>query len=201
MSKKNFIDSNPALNFLSSAKGANDESKSREEAKVRKREEQAQEIEEQIEGQLAFNDEGIDEDIAPIEPIEPIEDDIEDIELINDEGKSLGRLHLELTKGLSKDELDDYIEKQLQGYSAVERKQIIKNEMDYINSLNKQKEEQGQEEIISTRDYRNSNETRSRRLQVLLQPTLYERLKEEADRQGRSVNDLIHGVLENYIEF
>lgn len=200
MSKKNFIDSNPALNFLSSAKGANDESKS--EAKARKKEEQAQEIEEQIEGQLAFNDEGIDEDIAPIEPIEDdIEDDIEDIEPINDEGKSLGRLHLELTKGLSKDELDDYIEKQLQGYSAGERKQIIKNEMDYINSLNKQKEEQGQEEIISTRDYRNSNETRSRRLQVLLQPTLYERLKEEADRQGRSVNDLIHGVLENYIEF
>lgn len=194
MSKKNFIDSNPALNFLSSAKGANDESKSREEAKARKREEQAQEIEEQIEGQLAFNDEGIDEDIAPIEPIE-------DIDPIEDEDKSLGRLHLELTKGLSKDELDDYIEKQLQGYSAVERKQIIKNEMDYINSLNKQKEEQGQEEIISTRDYRNSNETRSRRLQLLLQPTLHERLKEEADRQGRSVNDLIHGVLENYIEF
>ena len=194
MSKKNFIDSNPALNFLSSAKGANDESKSREKAKARKKEEQAQEIEEQIEGQLAFNDEGIGEDIAPIEPIE-------DIDPIEDEGKSLGRLHLELTKGLSKDELDDYIEKQLQGYSAVERKQIIKNEMDYINSLNKQKEEQGQEEIISTRDYRNSNETRSRRLQVLLQPTLYERLKEEADKQGRSVNDLIHGVLENYIEF
>lgn len=203
MSKKNFIDSNPALNFLSSAKGANDESKS--EAKARKKEEQAQEIEEQIEGQLAFNDEGIDEDIAPIEPTEEdIEDDIEDIEPIEDEEKSLGRLHLEDKGHLSGEELDAYIEEQLQGYSAEERKQIMENEINFISSLKKEQEEE--KDVIDFRGYDENDmykeiETRSRRLQVLLQPTLYERLKEEADRQGRSVNDLIHGVLENYIEF
>lgn len=204
MSKKNFIDSNPALNFLSGAKGANDESKSREEARARKKEEQVQEIEEQIEGQLAFNDEGIDDSPIDEDLEDDIEDDIEDIEPLGDEGKSLGRLHLEDKGHLSGEELDAYIDEQLQGYSPEERKQIMENEINFISSLKKEQEEE--KDVIDFRGYDENDmykeiETRSRRLQLLLQPTLYERLREEADRQGRSVNDLIHGVLENYIEF
>lgn len=40
-------------------------------------------------------------------------------------------------------------------------------------------------------------EKRSKRLQLLLQPSLYEKVKQRADTQGCSVNDLIHTILEN----
>lgn len=40
-------------------------------------------------------------------------------------------------------------------------------------------------------------ETRSKRLQLLIQPSLYEAMKARADREGRSLNDLIHSTLEN----
>ena len=40
-------------------------------------------------------------------------------------------------------------------------------------------------------------EKRSKRLQLLLQPSLYEKVKARADKQGCSVNDLIHTILEN----
>lgn len=39
-------------------------------------------------------------------------------------------------------------------------------------------------------------ETRSKRLQLLLQPSLYARVKARADQEGKSVNDLIHTILE-----
>lgn len=39
-------------------------------------------------------------------------------------------------------------------------------------------------------------ETRSRRLQLLVQPSLYDRLKKIADTQGTSLNELIHKALE-----
>ena len=42
-------------------------------------------------------------------------------------------------------------------------------------------------------------ETKSRRLQLLVQPSLYERIKEKADAQGQSVNELIHTILEAWI--
>ena len=39
-------------------------------------------------------------------------------------------------------------------------------------------------------------ETRSKRLQVLMQPSLYEKLKAAAISKKRSVNDHIHTILE-----
>jgi len=39
-------------------------------------------------------------------------------------------------------------------------------------------------------------ETKSKRVQLLMQPSLYSRLKEIAVQKGTSVNDLIHTVLE-----
>lgn len=39
-------------------------------------------------------------------------------------------------------------------------------------------------------------ETRSRRLQLLVQPSLYERIKAKATAQGMSVNELVHTILE-----
>ena len=44
------------------------------------------------------------------------------------------------------------------------------------------------------------HETRSRRLQLLMKPSLYTRLKEIADRSGLSVNELINAVLERAID-
>lgn len=39
-------------------------------------------------------------------------------------------------------------------------------------------------------------ETKSKRLQLLVQPSLLEKLKDRAKAEGRSVNDLVHTILE-----
>lgn len=39
-------------------------------------------------------------------------------------------------------------------------------------------------------------ETKSKRLQLLIQPSLLEKLKGKAQAEGRSVNDLVHFILE-----
>ncbi len=43
-------------------------------------------------------------------------------------------------------------------------------------------------------------EKRSRRLQLLMQPSLHQKLKARADKQGCSINDLIHNILENELK-
>ena len=40
-------------------------------------------------------------------------------------------------------------------------------------------------------------ETKSDRLQLLIQPSLKARLKERASQEGTSVNDLVHNILQN----
>lgn len=39
-------------------------------------------------------------------------------------------------------------------------------------------------------------ETKSKRLQLLVQPSLVTKLKAKAQREGRSVNDIVHTILE-----
>ena len=41
-------------------------------------------------------------------------------------------------------------------------------------------------------------ETKSKRLQLLLQPSLHNKLKEISEQKETSINDLIHTVLEQY---
>ena len=41
-------------------------------------------------------------------------------------------------------------------------------------------------------------ETKSKRVQLLLQPSLYNKLKEISEQKETSLNDLIHTVLEQY---
>lgn len=43
-------------------------------------------------------------------------------------------------------------------------------------------------------------EKRSKRLQLLVQPSLYDRIKAQAETEGCSVNDLIHRVLEEAVK-
>jgi hypothetical protein len=50
------------------------------------------------------------------------------------------------------------------------------------------------------RDARTREETKSRRLQIVMRPSLYEQLKAYADRGGYSVNEVITGVVENFIK-
>lgn len=40
-------------------------------------------------------------------------------------------------------------------------------------------------------------EKRSKRLQLLVQPSLYDKIKTKAETEGSSVNDFIHRILEN----
>jgi len=42
-------------------------------------------------------------------------------------------------------------------------------------------------------------ETKSRRLQLLMQPGLHAKLKDRADKEKRSLNDLIHSILEDAV--
>ena len=43
-------------------------------------------------------------------------------------------------------------------------------------------------------------ETRSKRVQLLMQPILYKQLKARAKREKRSLNDLLHSILEENAE-
>lgn len=43
-------------------------------------------------------------------------------------------------------------------------------------------------------------ETRSKRVQLLVQPSLLKKLKAKAKREGRSLNDLVHSVLEDAVK-
>lgn len=43
-------------------------------------------------------------------------------------------------------------------------------------------------------------ETKSKRLQLLVQPSLLEKLKNRAKSEGRSVNDLVHSILEQALK-
>lgn len=40
-------------------------------------------------------------------------------------------------------------------------------------------------------------ETKSKRLQLLIQPSLHEKLKKKAQAEGTSVNDLVNGILQD----
>jgi len=40
-------------------------------------------------------------------------------------------------------------------------------------------------------------ETKSRRLQLLVQPSLHEKLKKRASKDGKSINEMVHWLLEN----
>jgi len=41
-------------------------------------------------------------------------------------------------------------------------------------------------------------ETKSRRIQLLMQPSLYDKLKDISTQNGTSFNDLVHTILEQY---
>ena len=43
-------------------------------------------------------------------------------------------------------------------------------------------------------------EKRSKRLQLLVQPSLYDKVKAQADAEGCSVNDYIHRILEDAVK-
>lgn len=43
-------------------------------------------------------------------------------------------------------------------------------------------------------------ETKSRRMQLLVQPSLYEAIKARATAEGQSVNELVHSILEAAIK-
>jgi len=42
-------------------------------------------------------------------------------------------------------------------------------------------------------------ETKNRRVQLLLQPSLHEKLKVQAEEKGVSVNELVHGILKRVV--
>ena len=43
-------------------------------------------------------------------------------------------------------------------------------------------------------------ETKSRRVQLLIKPSIYDGIKEHASRNGQSVNDIINFILQEFLE-
>ena len=43
-------------------------------------------------------------------------------------------------------------------------------------------------------------ETKSKRVQMLMQPSLYNCIQEEAEKEGISVNEMMHTILKNHVE-
>lgn len=64
-----------------------------------------------------------------------------------------------------------------------------------------QEEKQAEEQVEIRPPYqRKSREYKTRRLQLLMKPSLHDALKERADEEDTSVNDLIHSLLEAAME-
>ena len=42
-------------------------------------------------------------------------------------------------------------------------------------------------------------ETKSKRVQMLMQPSLYNSIKEEAEKEGGSVNEMMHEILKTHL--
>lgn len=67
-------------------------------------------------------------------------------------------------------------------------------------SANEENQKQESQNIISIPVPMKRNplyiETKSKRIQLLIQPSLYSKLKEISEQKGTSLNDLIHTILE-----
>ena len=88
------------------------------------------------------------------------------------------------------------------------QKKTFKNELNpalqFISDSSKEKNQAQESQNIST-DIpvpmkRNPLyiETKSKRMQILIQPSLHSKLKAIADQKGTSLNNLIHMILEQY---
>ena len=43
-------------------------------------------------------------------------------------------------------------------------------------------------------------ETKSKRVQMLMQPSLYNAIKDKAEKEGVSVNEMMHEILKGHLE-
>lgn len=65
------------------------------------------------------------------------------------------------------------------------------------NATSKERTEKKEQDIHTPapEGYKLVPEVKSKRLQLLIQPSLYGRIKEKAEETGTSVNDTIHSIL------
>lgn len=70
--------------------------------------------------------------------------------------------------------------------------------LQFISNATSKKRTEKKEQDIHTpapEGYKLVPEVKSKRLQLLIQPSLYNRIKEKAKETGASVNDTIHNIL------
>ena len=76
--------------------------------------------------------------------------------------------------------------------------QITDPSLHFISEISKNKILKDKERNITNpipEGYKIVPEAKSRRLQLLIQPSLYEKIKDKANETGTSVNDTIHSIL------
>lgn len=76
--------------------------------------------------------------------------------------------------------------------------QIKNPALQFISATSNNEPTRKKEQILTNsipEGYKVVPETKSRRLQLLIQPSLYDRIKEKAEETGTSVNDTIHSIL------
>ena len=69
------------------------------------------------------------------------------------------------------------------------------------NAASKKRTERKEQDIYAPtpEGYRLVPEAKSKRLQLLIQPSLYNRVKQRANENGTSVNDTIHNILSSVL--
>lgn len=69
------------------------------------------------------------------------------------------------------------------------------------NATNKEQTKEKEQDVhaSSPEGYKLVPEAKSKRLQLLMQPSLYSKIKEKAEETGTSVNDTIHSILSEAI--
>ena len=63
-----------------------------------------------------------------------------------------------------------------------------------------QQETQQQESVTIPKGYKLVKENKSERMQLLVRPALKEAIKQEAEAQGLSMNELVNTIFEEYLE-
>ena len=75
-------------------------------------------------------------------------------------------------------------------------KQLERPEETFISNIPKEEPQQAEQQALSIPlGYRLAKETKSKKTQVAFQPSLFNAVKEEADKQGESFNEMLHILL------
>ena len=85
-------------------------------------------------------------------------------------------------------------------YSWTVTRYLDEGEEQVISAADEPQEAQQQEGVTIPEGYRLAKEYKTERIQLLVRPSLKEGMKQEAEAQGLSMNELVNTIFEEYLE-